>query len=401
MDRKEMKRKNEEHWKRQTKAVRGGQTRTDFGETSEALFLTSGYVYDNADQAEDRFEGRDDGFMYSRFGNPTVSMFESRIASLEGSQKAIATATGMAAVHAALMCQLNVGDHVVSARALFGSCRYIVEELLTRFGIRITLIDGQDLNQWREAITPMTRCGFVESPSNPMLGIVDLKGVADILHEADAQLIVDNALATPILQRPIELGADTVIYSATKHIDGQGRCLGGVVLGSESFVEEKLRPYLRHTGPALSPFNAWVMLKGLETLDIRIRKHSENARIIALFLSDHSKIAKISFPGLPSHPQHSLAMRQMEAGGGLISFDVINGKEGAFRFLNALQLIDISNNLGDTKSLITHPATTTHQRIDEQERLNLGIGPGSVRLSVGLEDIDDIREDLNQALNFV
>jgi O-succinylhomoserine sulfhydrylase len=395
------KKKDSRTWRRQTVAVRGGQARSNFGETSEALYLTSGYVYDAAEQAEARFKGEDDGFIYSRFSNPTVGMFEERIAAIEGMERAMATATGMAAVNASLLCQLKAGDHVVSARALFGSCRYIIEDILPRFGVETTLIEGGDLDQWRSAMRPNTVCGFLETPSNPMLDIVDLKAIADILHDGDARLIVDNAFATPALQRPGEFGADVVVYSATKHIDGQGRCLGGVVLGSEDFVENTLKPFLRHTGPALSPFNAWVMLKGLETLELRVERHCASAARVASFLEGHDRVTRVIYPFLDSHPGSDLAKRQMAGGGGIVTFDIEGGKAGAFRFLNGLKIVDISNNLGDSKSLITHPATTTHQRISEEERLEVGIKPTTVRLSVGLEDVEDLIGDIRDALGAV
>ncbi|MBM3503835.1 MAG: O-succinylhomoserine sulfhydrylase [Alphaproteobacteria bacterium] len=391
-------RKSPKGWRRRTLAVRGGQARSNFGETSEALFLTSGYVYAQAEDAEARFKGEDDGFIYSRFSNPTVGMFEERIALMEGAERAMATATGMAAVNASLMCQLKAGDHVVSARALFGSCRYIVDDILPRFGVKVTLVDGPDLDQWRKAARPGTVCGFLESPSNPMLEVIDVKAVAGILHEAGAKLVVDNAFTTPALQRPMEFGADVVVYSATKHIDGQGRTLGGAVLAGHAFIENTLKPYLRHTGPSLSPFNAWVLLKGLETLDLRVSQHCANAQKIAEALARHGKVTRTLYPGLASHPQHALAMKQMDAGGGMITFDIAGAKAGAFRFLNALKIVDISNNLGDSKSLITHPATTTHQRIDVKEREALGIHAGTVRLSAGLEDVDDLLDDIHQAL---
>ena len=390
--------KDSSQWRRQTLAVRGGQVRSNFGETSEALYLTSGYVYDAAEQAEARFKGEDDGFIYSRFSNPTVGMFEERIAAIEGMERAMATATGMAAVNASLLSQLKAGDHVVSARALFGSCRYIVDDILPRFGIETTLVEGADLDQWRTAMRPNTVCGFVETPSNPMLDIVDLRAIADILHQGGARLVADNAFATPALQRPGEFGADVVVYSATKHIDGQGRCLGGVVLGSEDFVENTLKPFLRHTGPALSPFNAWVMLKGLETLDLRVERHCASAATIAEFLDSHNRISRVIYPFMDSHPGSALAKQQMSAGGGIVTFDVDGEKAGAFRFLNGLKIVDISNNLGDSKSLITHPATTTHQRFSEEERLALGIKATTVRLSVGLEDVEDLMGDIRDAL---
>jgi O-succinylhomoserine sulfhydrylase len=343
----------------------------------------------------------EEGFIYSRYGNPTVAMFEDRIAALEGAEAAFATASGMAAVNAALMCQLKAGDHVVAARALFGSCLYIVETLCPRFGIDVTLVDGTDLGQWRAAMRPETRVCFLETPSNPTLEIIDVKGVAGIVHEVGARLVVDNVFATPLFQRPLELGADVVVYSATKHIDGQGRCLGGVVLGTERFIRDEVEPYVKHTGPALSPFNAWVMLKGLETLTLRCHAQTDGAEALAGWMTRASKLTQVIYPGLPTHPQHNLALAQMERSGTMLSFEVEDGQAGAFRFLNALRLIRISNNLGDAKSLVTHPTTTTHQRLTEEARLALGITPGLVRLSVGLEDPEDLREDLATALAVV
>ncbi|MFN4312024.1 MAG: O-succinylhomoserine sulfhydrylase [Ferrovibrio sp.] len=391
-------------WRPATRLVRGGTVRSGFGETSEAIFMTSGFCYDSAESAEARFRNEQPGFVYSRFGNPTVEMFEQRMALLEGAQAARATASGMAAVNAALMCQLKAGDEVVSARAVFGSCRYIVEELLPRFGIRTHLIDGTDLSAWEQAINPRTRAVFLETPSNPTLEVIDLPAVAELAHRVGARVVVDNVFATPLLQKPLQLGADIVVYSATKHIDGQGRCLGGVVLGSQDFVTNELTPYLRHTGPALSPFNAWVMLKGLETLELRVSRQVENASRLADALAGHPGLAApanapaLLYPGRADHPQHALAMRQMSAGGNMLALRVRGGKAGAFRMLNALELVDISNNLGDSKSLITHPATTTHQRLSPEERARLGIGEDLLRLSVGLEDWRDLLEDLRQAL---
>ncbi|MFN3935660.1 O-succinylhomoserine sulfhydrylase [Parvibaculum sp.] len=382
-----------------TEAVHGGTNRTPFGETSEAMFLTSGYVYETMEAAERRFKNEEPGFIYSRFSNPTVRMFEERMIALEGAGDARATATGMAAVTAAMLCYLNAGDHVVSSRALFGSCRYIVEDLLPRFGVTSTLIDGRDLDAWKKAVQPNTRVFFLETPSNPTLEIIDIKGVADIAHAAGAKLFVDNVFATPVLQRPLELGADVVIYSATKHIDGQGRCLGGIVLADQSFITDHLANFMRQTGPSLSPFNAWVMLKSLETLDLRVREHARGAEAVARFLEGHKGIGRVFYPGLPSHPQHDLAMSQMSAGGNIVAFEVKGGKEGAFRFANALQVVKISNNLGDSKSLITHPATTTHQRLTQEAREELGINEGLLRLSVGLEDAADLIEDMERALS--
>lgn len=391
-------------WRPATQLVRGGTMRSGFGETSEAIFMTSGFCYDSAEAAEARFKNEQPGFVYSRFSNPTVEMFEQRMALLEGAEAARATASGMAAVNAALMCQLKAGDEVVSARAVFGSCRYIVEDLLPRFGIRTHLIDGTDLSAWEAAINSRTRAVFLETPANPTLEVIDLPAVAELAHRVGARVVVDNVFATPMLQKPLQLGADIVVYSATKHIDGQGRCLGGVVLGSQDFVTNELTPYLRHTGPALSPFNAWVMLKGLETLELRVSRQVENASRLADALAGHPGLAAptnvpaLLYPGRADHPQHALAMRQMSAGGNMLALRPKGGKAGTFRMLNALELVDISNNLGDSKSLITHPATTTHQRLSLEERARLGIGEDLLRLSVGLEDWQDLLEDLRQAL---
>jgi O-succinylhomoserine sulfhydrylase len=381
-----------------TRLVHAGTRRSQFNETSEAIFLTQGFVYPDAEAAEARFKGEDPGFIYARYGNPTVAMFEDRIAALEGAEAAFATASGMAAVNAAMMCQLKAGDHVVSARALFGSCLWIVESLLPRFGVAVTLVDGADLEQWRAAMRPETRVAFFESPSNPTLELVDIAAVADIAHAWGARVVVDNVFATPMFQRPLALGADVVVYSATKYIDGQGRALGGVVLGREAFVRDEVEPYLKHTGGAMSPFTAWVMLKGLETLDLRCRAQTESAARIADALAAHPRVRRLLYPGRADHPQRALAARQMSAGGAVIAFEVEGGKEGAFRFQNALRLILISNNLGDAKSICTHPATTTHQRLSEATRETLGITPGLVRFSVGLEDPEDLLEDLTRAL---
>ncbi len=385
-------------WRQRTRQVRGGTVRSGFGETSEALYLTSGFCYENAEQAAARFAGDADGFVYSRFSNPTVKMFQDRMALIEGAAAGCATASGMAAVNAAMMCQLKAGDHVVGARALFGSCRYILDEVLPRFGVEVTLVDGTDMEQWRAAVRENTVCAFLETPTNPMLEIIDIAAVAEICHSVSARLIVDNVFATPILQRPLELGADVVVYSATKHIDGQGRCLGGVILADTEFCDEVLIPYLRHTGPSLSPFNAWVLLKGLETLDLRVERHCRNAEEMARFLSTLDGIDAVIHPDLPNHPQHDLVSRQMSAGGSIVTFNVDGGKARAFRFLNTLKLVDISNNLGDAKSLVTHPLTTTHQRLGIEECARLGIAEGTVRLSVGMEDVDDIKDDIVAAL---
>ncbi|MDE0796822.1 MAG: O-succinylhomoserine sulfhydrylase [Alphaproteobacteria bacterium] len=387
----------QDSWRAQTLAVRGGTKRSEFGETSEAIYATSGYVYEYAEQAEDAFKDRVDRFIYSRFSNPTVDMFQDRMALMEGAAVGKATATGMAAVFASMASMVQAGDHVVGSRALFGSCLYILTEILPKWGVETTIVDGTDLNQWEDALKRPTKCVFVETPSNPGLDIVDIKAVSALAHKAGAKVIVDNVFATPLLQKPLELGADIVVYSATKHIDGQGRCLGGMVLGDADYCENTLKPFLRHTGPSLSPFNAWVMLKGLETLDLRIRRHCENARQIADYLETRSDLVKVRYPGLPSHPQHELAAAQMTDFGSLVTFSVEGGKERCFRFMNALKLIDISNNLGDSKSLMTHPATTTHQRLSVEDRESLGLDDGMVRLSIGLEDPADVQDDLDQA----
>ncbi|MZR29999.1 O-succinylhomoserine sulfhydrylase [Sneathiella sp. DP05] len=383
-----------------TKLVRGGTKRSQFNETSEAIFMNSGFVYDSAEQAAGRFKGENEGFIYSRYANPTLSMFEERMILLEeGAVAARATASGMAAVNGALMSQLKAGDHVVAPKALFGSCLYIIETILPRFGVNVTLIDGTDLDQWRAALKKETACVFLETPSNPALEIMDIAAISDLAHKVGAKVIVDNVFATPILQHPITLGADIVVYSATKHIDGQGRCLGGIVLGSEEFVEDTLAPYLKHTGPALSPFNAWNLLKGLETLELRVHKQCDNAEKIAAFLDGHPAISRVIFPGSDSHPQHALAAQQMARGGTLVTFEIAGDQEAAFSALNRLSLIDISNNLGDAKSLITHPTTTTHSSVDDAIKRELGITESMVRMSVGLEDVDDLIEDLGYALS--
>lgn len=385
-------------WKTRTKLIHEGARRSQYGEMSEAIFLTQGFVYDSAEQAEARFiELGEDEFIYARYGNPTVRMFEERMAALEGTEDAFATASGMAAVNGALTSLLKAGDHVVAARALFGSCLYVLE-LLGRFGVEVTFVDGTDLDQWRAAVRPDTRAVFLESVSNPTLEVADLRAVAEIAHANGALVIVDNVFATPVFSRAVELGADVVVYSATKHIDGAGRCLGGVVCGSREYVRKVLEPYLKHTGGALSPFNAWVMLKGMETLDLRVRAQAATAQAVAEALSNHPKLGRVIYPGLKDHPQHDLAIRQMGSGGTVVSFDLAGGKEAAFRFLNALRIVKISNNLGDAKSIATHPATTTHQRLPDDQKARLGITPGLVRLSLGLEDPDDLIADLLGAL---
>ena len=385
-------------WRTRTRLVHGGSRRSDFGETSEALFLTSGFRYLRAEDAADRFAERAPGYTYSRVGNPTVRMFEERLALLEGAEEAAATATGMAAVHAALISQLAAGDRVVAARLLFGSCQYILTEILPRFGVEVVLVDGADLDAWAAALAAPARLVLFETPGNPTLELIDIAAVAELAHRAGARVIVDNVFATPILQRPFELGADLVVYSATKHIDGQGRCLGGAILCERTLRAEVLQPYLTHTGPALSPFNAWVLLKGLETLDLRMQQHCQSALAVARFLEEHPGAPDVLYPGLPSHPQHALASRQMSAGGALVALRTGGGQTRAFAVLDRLRLIAISNNLGDAKSLITHPATTTHQRVNAAERARLGITDDLLRLSVGLEDPIDLIEDLDQAL---
>lgn len=386
-------------WNDRTKLVHAGTRRSQYNEVSEAIFLTQGFVYDSAEAAEARFlETKDDEFIYARYGNPTVRMFEERIAALEGAEDAFATASGMAAVNGAVFSMLQAGDHVVSAKALFGSCLYIIETLLPRFGVEVTFVEGTDLDAWRAAVRPETKFCFLEALSNPTLEVIDIAGVAEIAQEQNALLIVDNVFATPIFQRSMALGADVVVYSATKHIDGQGRCLGGVVLGSTEFIRKTLEPYLKHTGGALSPFNAWVLLKGLETLDLRCNAAADSALAIAKALQADERLDRVIYPGLADHPQHALAKRQMQKGGTIVSLDLKGGKKAAFQFLNALQIIKISNNLGDAKSIITHPATTTHQRLSNEQRIALGITDGLVRLSVGLEDQRDILRDITDAL---
>jgi O-succinylhomoserine sulfhydrylase len=385
----------------ETRLVQAGILRSQFGETSEALFLTQGYVYENSAQAERRFKNEEPGYQYSRFANPTVAMFEARMAAFEGAEAARATATGMAAVTVALLGQLKAGDHVVAAKALFGSCRYVVEDFLPRYGIASTLVDGTDLAQWRNAVRPNTKTFFLESPTNPTLEIIDIAEVANIAHAAGATLVVDNVFATPLFQSPLALGADCVVYSATKHIDGQGRCLGGVVLGSEKFIQDNVHNLIRQTGPSISPFNAWVLLKGLETLSVRVHRQTDTAATVSVALVDHPKVTRMIYPGRPDHPQAAIAQKQMRGGSTLVAFEVKGGKAGAFRFQDALKLVRISNNLGDAKSLITHPATTTHQRIGAAARAELGITDGLVRLSCGLEHPDDVCEDLLAALDRV
>jgi len=386
-------------WRPATQLVRGGTQRSSFDETSEAIYLTSGYVYSSAEEAEMTFKGEKDRHIYSRYSNPSVKMFEDRLALLEGADICFATASGMAAMFAALVSQLKVGDRVVASKALFGSCLYVIADQLPKFGIETELVDGTDLEQWERALSQPTNCVFMETPSNPTLEVINLPAVAELAHKAGARVIVDNVFATPILQKPLELGADIVMYSTTKHIDGQGRTLGGAILTNDkAYFEDQLEPFVRHTGPAMSAFNAWVLLKGLETLELRVTRHCQNAARIAAFLEGQQAVTKVLYPGLASHPQHDLAIKQMASGGTMVSFEIDGGKNAAFDFLNALGLIDISNNLGDAKSLTTHPATTTHQRLSDEDKAHLGISPGLVRLSVGLEDAEDLMEDLEQAL---
>ncbi|MBN9050492.1 MAG: O-succinylhomoserine sulfhydrylase [Rhizobiales bacterium] len=382
----------------ETRLIHAGTQRSQFGETSEAIFLTQGFVYDSAEQCAGRFTGEEPGYLYSRFSNPTVNMFEQRIAALEGAESARATASGMAAVTAALMGQVRAGDHVVAAKALFGGCRWVVEDWLPRFGVTSTLVDGGDLAQWRNAVRDTTKVFFMETPTNPTLEVYDIAEIAKIAHAAGAKLTIDNVFATPLWQSPLALGADCVVYSTTKHIDGQGRCLGGAILGSEQFIQDNIHNVLRQSGPAMSPFNAWVMLKGLETLALRVQKQTENAAAVSVALDGHPKISRLVYPGRPDHPQADIVRKQMRAGSTMIAFEVKGGKAGAFRFLNALSLAKITNNLGDARTLVTHPATTTHQRLTPEARAELGISDGLIRFSAGLEHPDDIIEDLLTAL---
>ncbi len=386
-------------WRPETALVHGGSLRSGFGEMSEAMFLTQGYQYNAAEEAEERFKTEAGGFIYSRYANPTVAMFEERMRLLEGAEDARGVASGMAAVSASILSYVKAGDHVVAARALFGSCRYVVEDLCPKFGIESTLVHGPDIEAWKAAIKPNTKVCFFETPANPTLDLVDIQAVADLAHEVGAIVIVDNVFATPMLQRPLAHDADVVVYSATKHIDGQGRCLGGIVLGSQAYVKDHLHNYLKHTGPSLSPFNAWVMLKGLETLPVRVRQQCENASEIARRLAGLDEVERVIYCGAPDYEQAELAARQMSGGGQVVTFEIKGGKAAAFKFLNRLRLIKMSNNLGDAKSLITHPATTTHQRLGPDERALLGITDSMVRLSVGLEAAVDLGNDIEGALD--
>jgi O-succinylhomoserine sulfhydrylase len=387
-------------WSAETQLIHGGTLRSQYGETSEALFLTQGFVYASAEQAAARFTNEEPGFQYSRFSNPTVAMFEERVRLLEGAEECRATATGMAAVTAAILSYLRMGDHIVAARAMFGSCRYVIEDICPRFGIQFTLVDGRDLDAWANAVKPNTKAFFFETPANPTLELVDIAAVSAIAKKAGALTMVDNVFATPMLQKPLQLGADVVVYSATKHIDGQGRCLGGAVLASKAFVKNYLHDFIRQTGPSISPFNAWVMLKSLETLPIRVRAQCATAAVVADYLATkkNAQVERVIYPGRSDHPQAAIAAKQMTGGGQMVTFEVAGGKAGAFRFLNALRLVKISNNLGDAKSLITHPTTTTHMRLKPEARAELGITDGMVRLSIGLEAAEDIVGDLERAL---
>ena len=386
-------------WRPATNLVRGGTNRSNFAETNEGIFMTSGYIYDTAEQAQRAFQGEEDRFIYSRFSNPTVGMFEERMALLEGAVSCRATATGMAAVFASLAASVSAGDRLVSSKALFGSCDFVCRELLPKFGIDTTMVNGTNLDEWEVALSKPTVAVFMETPSNPQMDIIDIKAVCEVAHKAGARVVVDNVFATPILQKPLEFGADVVVYSGTKHIDGQGRAMGGCILTDDvEWSDDDLKQFMRHTGPSLSPFNAWVHLKGLETLEIRVERHCESAQKVAEFLEGQSAVSKVLFPGLKSHPQYDLAQSQMSGPGTVVCFNIDGDMARTFTFLNAMELIDISNNLGDAKSLMTHPATTTHQRLTPEGRLEVGITDNLVRLSVGLEDVYDIIEDLDQAL---
>ncbi len=387
------------NWRPATQLVRGGTNRSNFAETNEGVFMTSGYIYETAEQAQRAFKGEEERFIYSRFSNPTVNMFQDRMKLLEGAESCWATATGMAAVFASLAATVNSGDRLVASKALFGSCDYVCRELLPTFGIETTMVEGTVLDQWRDALSQPTAAVFMETPSNPQMDVIDLPAVAELAHDAGARVVVDNVFATPILQKPLQLGADVVVYSATKHIDGQGRAMGGTILTNDvEWADGDLKQFLRHTGPSLSPFNAWVHLKGLETLDIRVRQHCKSAHEVANFMEGRKGIKRVIYPGLESHPQYELAKKQMDDSGTVVCFELEGNMANTFKFLNALEMIDISNNLGDAKSLVTHPATTTHQRLAPEARLDVGITDSLVRLSVGLEDVEDIKDDLAKAL---
>jgi O-succinylhomoserine sulfhydrylase len=387
-------------WRPQTRLVRGGMARSPYGEISEALYLTQSFAYDSAAAADRRFSGEDAGFIYQRFGNPTTQMFEERLALLEGAEVCRATASGMSAVHVALQGLVRAGDHVVAGRALFGSCRWILSQWMPRFGVEVTFVDATDPAAWADAIRPNTRAFLVESPANPLLEVTPIAEVAGLARQAGARLVVDNVFATPIFQKPLELGADIVVYSATKHIDGQGRVLGGAILGGAELMGEAYRDILRHTGPALSPFNSWVLLKGLETLDLRVRRQADNAVRVTEALGGHTAVRRVVFPGRPDHPQANLIASQMTGPGNVVAFD-LGDRTRAWAFLDALGIVDISNNLGDAKSMATHPSTTTHRSMSESERLEIGLTEGWVRMSVGLEDAGDLADDVLQALDRV
>ena len=387
------------HLKPETQMVRGGTIRSNFGETSEAIFLNSGFCYNSAEVAESRFNGEEPGYVYSRYLNPSLKMLEDKLALLEGAESACVMASGMAAVFASMMCQLKTGDHVIASKVLFGSCFYIVTQILPKYGIEVTLVDGPDAKAWEDAFQANTKVVFIESPANPNLEIIDVKFVGDLCKKHNACFIVDNIFSTPFCQKPLELGADLVVYSTTKHMDGQGRTLGGCVLGKEEFIKETLLPFHRHTGPAMSPFNAWIVLKSLETFSLRIERQCDNAQKIAEFLETHPAIKRAIYPTLKSHPQYEIAQKQMSGGGAMVAFEVNGDKSDTFAFMNALKIVDISNNLGDSKTLITHPATTTHSNIEAEERAKIGISESLCRLSVGLEHVDDLIADLKQALN--
>jgi O-succinylhomoserine sulfhydrylase len=389
---------NPQDWQTETKLVRGGMVRSPYGEISEALYLTQSFAYESAGAADRRFSGEDPGFIYQRFGNPTTQMFEDRLALLEGADVCRATASGMAAVHVALQGLVRAGDHIVAGRALFGSCRWILSDWMPRFGVEVTYVDATDLEAWKTAVRPNTKCFLVESPANPLLEVTAIGAVAEIAHAAGAKLVVDNVFATPVFQKPLALGADIVVYSATKHIDGQGRVLGGAILGGEALMTESYKDILRHTGPALSPFNAWVLLKGLETLELRVTRQSENAAKIADVIGAHAKTKRVLYPGRPDHPQAAIIANQMSGGGNVVAFD-LGDRAAAWRFLDALAIVDISNNLGDAKSMATHPCTTTHRSMPEAERLEIGLTEGWVRMSVGLEGAGDLIRDVSRALD--
>ena len=388
-------------WRPATQLVHGGTIRSQYGETSEAIYLTQGFVYETAEAAEARFKGEDDGYIYARYGSPTNDMFEKRMCLLEGAEEARAMASGMAAVAAAILCQVKAGDHIVAARALFGSCRWVVETLAPKYGVECTLVDGRDLANWEKAVRKNTKVFFLESPTNPTLEVIDIAGVAKLAKQIGAKVVVDNVFATPLFQKPLELGAHIVVYSATKHIDGQGRCLGGVVLSDREWITESLQDYFRHTGPAMSPFNAWTLLKGIETLPLRVRQQTQNAARIADLLANHPKVARVIYPGRVDHPQADIIAKQMTGGSTLVCLELKGGKPAAFALQNALEVVKISNNLGDAKSLITHPGTTTHKNLTDEARAELGISPGTLRLSAGIEDTDDLVEDFARALDKV